>query len=136
MNPLLRGAAALGIVLWLAAPVRAQELPYGPVSLAGGRVMLGTDVSLSASTQNDESAWFNYTDYEHNTMRLMRLGVTMDLHLTDRVSFLAEARSENGDRIRPYALYVRVRPWKTKPVDLQAGRIPPTFGAFSRRVYA
>ena len=136
MNPLLRGAAALGIVLWLAAPVRAQELPYGPVSLAGGRVMLGTDVSLSASTQNDESAWFNYTDYEHNTMRLMRLGLTTDIRVSDRVSLLGEVRSENGERVRPYALYVRVHPWKNRPVDIQAGRIPPSFGAFSRRAYA
>ena len=43
MNGLLRVAAALGIVLWLAAPVRAQELPDGPVSLAGGRVRIPVD---------------------------------------------------------------------------------------------
>src|SRR5438132_14043854 len=97
MNPLLRGAAALGIVLWLAAPVRAQELPYGPVSLAGGRVMLGTDVSLSASTQNAESAWFNYTDYEHSTMRLMRLGLTTAIRVSNRVSLPGAGPSANGE---------------------------------------
>src|SRR5882672_11127352 len=98
-----RGIAALGIGLCLvnAPRVAAQELPYGPISLAGGRVTLGTDVSLSASTQNDESAWFNYTDYEHNTMRLMRLGLTTDIRVSDRVSLLGEVRSENGGRVRP-----------------------------------
>ena len=35
----------------------------------------------------------------------------------------------------PYAAYARVRPWKTHAFDMQAGRIPPTFGAFGRRAY-
>jgi hypothetical protein len=51
------------------------------------------------------------------------------------VSFLTEFRTENLGRPQPYALYVRVRPWKDRRVDIQAGRIPPTFGAFSRRTY-
>ncbi len=37
--------------------------------------------------------------------------------------------------LHPYALYVRVRPWRDRPIDIQAGRIPPTFGAFARRDY-
>src|SRR6202022_1714603 len=131
-----RGTAALGIGLVIAASAHAQELPSAPLSLAGGRVTVGTDMSLSASPQNDESAYFNYTDYAHSTTRLWRVGVTTDGHLTDRVSFLGEVRSENGDGIRPYAFYVRVRPWKDRAIDIQAGRIPPTFGAFSRRTYA
>jgi hypothetical protein len=128
--------AAVWFGVCLATAAQAQELPSHPLSLANGRVTVGTDVSFSTSTQNDEAAWFNYTDYEHNTMRLMRLGVTTDVRLTDRVSFLGEIRSENGDTIRPYALYLRLKPWKNHPVDIQAGRIPPTFGAFSRRAYA
>ena len=82
-----------------------------------------------------DGAWFNYTDYEHNALRLFRVGVTADVRLTDRVSVLTEIRSENGDSIKPYALYVRVRPWRDRPIDIQAGRIPPTFGAFARRDY-
>jgi hypothetical protein len=69
-------------------------------------------------------------------MRLTRIDVTTDVRVTDRVSFLGEVRSENGERIRPYALFVRVHPWKNRPIDIQAGRIPPSFGAFSRRAYA
>lgn len=120
----------------MAAVTQAQELPSAPLTLVNGRVTLGTDISFSASTQNDRSAWFNYTDYGHNPMRLMRIGVTTDVRVTDRVSFLGEVRSENGERIRPYALFVRVHPWKKRPIDIQGGRIPPSFGAFSRRAYA
>ena len=93
--------------------------------------------SRSPLTPQDDTdgAWFNYTDYEHNALRLFRVGVTADVRLTDRVSVLTEIRSENGDAVKPYALYVRVRPWRDRPIDIQAGRIPPTFGAFARRDY-
>ena len=30
---------------------------------------------------------------------------------------------------------MRIRPWRDRPFDIQAGRIPPTFGAFARREY-
>jgi hypothetical protein len=126
----------------LAATAQAQELPSHPLTLASGRVTIGTEVSFSTSTEKDDeeqpaqSAWFNDTDYEHSTMRLVRLGVSTDIRLTDRISLLAEVRSENGDGVRPYALFARVRPWKNRSLDIQAGRIPPAFGAFSRRAYA
>ena len=129
-------AALLLFVLCAAPAVRAQELPSGPVSLAGGRIVLGTDISVASTPQDDtEGTWFNYTDYEHNALRLFRIGLTADVRLTDRVSVLMEIRSENGDGIKPYALYVRVRPWLDRPIDIQGGRIPPTFGAFARRDY-
>lgn len=119
-----------------AAPSAAQDLPSGPLSFGNGLVTIGTDVSISATPQDDgEGAWFNYTDYEHNALRLFRLGVSADVRITDRVSVLTEIRSENGDEVTPYALYVRVRPLRERPIDIQAGRIPPTFGAFARRNY-
>jgi hypothetical protein len=124
------------LVLCTARVVSAQDLPSGPVSLANGMVVIGTDASISLTPQDDtDGAWFNYTDYEHNALRLFRVAVNADVRLTDRVSVLTEIRSENGDNVRPYALYVRVRPWRDRPIDIQAGRIPPTFGAFARRQY-
>jgi opacity protein-like surface antigen len=124
------------LVLCTASVVRAQDLPYGPVSLANGMVVIGTDLSISLTPQDDtDGAWFNYTDYEHNALRLFRVALNADVRLTDRVSVLTEIRSENGDEVKPYALYVRVRPWRDRPIDIQAGRIPPTFGAFARRDY-
>ena len=124
------------IALCLASAAGAQELPSGPISLAGGRVVIGTDISVALTPQDDtEGAWFNYTDYEHNALRLFRAGVTADVRFTDRVSVLTEVRSENGDEVEAYALYLRVRPWRDRPIDIQAGRIPPIFGAFARRDY-
>ena len=124
------------LVLCAARAAGAQELPSGPVSLGGGRVVIGTDVSISMTPQDDtDGAWFNYTDYEHNALRLFRVGVNADVRLTDQISVLTEVRSENGDGLKPYALYVRIRPWRSRPIDIQAGRIPPTFGAFARREY-
>ena len=127
----------IALVLLCAAPAaRAQELPSGPVSLAHGRIVIGTDVSMSWTPQDDtDGAWFNYTDYEHNALRLFRAAISADVRLNDHVSFLTELRSENGDALKPYALYVRMRPWRSRPIDIQAGRIPPTFGAFPRREY-
>jgi hypothetical protein len=124
------------LVLCTASVVGAQDLPSGPVSLANGMVVIGTDLSISLTPQDDtDGAWFNYTDYEHNALRLFRVAVNADVRLTDRVSVLTEIRSENGDNVKPYALYVRVRPWRDRPIDIQGGRIPPTFGAFARREY-
>jgi hypothetical protein len=124
------------IVLMLAASAGAQDLPSGPISFANGAVTLGTDISVSATPQDDgDGSWFNYTDYEHNALRLFRIGVTADVRLSDQISVLTDIRSENGDRVKPYALYVRVRPWRDRSIDIQAGRIPPTFGAFARRDY-
>lgn len=133
----LRALIVLGMGVLAAAPAQGQDLPSGPVSLAGGRVTLGAEISFSTTAQDDgNGAWFNYTDYEHNTLRMTRLGATADIRAADRVSLLADVRSENGDAVRPYALFVRIRPLKNRPIDIQAGRIPPTFGAFSRRGYA
>jgi hypothetical protein len=98
--------------------------------------VVGTDVSIALTPQDDtDGAWFNYTDYEHNALRLFRVAVNADIRVTDQISVLTEIRSENGDGVKPYALYVRVRPWRSRPIDIQAGRIPPTFGAFARREY-
>src|SRR5262245_44751264 len=90
------GALLIALVAGVAPDAAAQELPSGPLSLAGGMVVIGTDLSVSMTPQDDtDGAWFNYTDYEHNALRLFRIGVTADVHLTDRVSILTEIRSEN-----------------------------------------
>ena len=52
-------AAVFMLVVYAASPARAQELPSGPVSLAGGAVVIGTDVSVSLTPHH-------YQETEHH----------------------------------------------------------------------
>lgn len=130
----IRSAAVLFACLGVAGAARAQGLPSEPVALAGGHVTISGDVS--ASFGSADPGWFNYTDYEHFALRLMRADINAVVTAGDHFAVLGELRSENFDSLEPYALYVRIRPWTTRHLDIQAGRIPPTFGAFARRTYA
>jgi hypothetical protein len=122
----------------------AQVLPSEPLTFGTGWLTIGGDVSATASCASvagnsshctNDTGFFNYTDYQHSTLRMLIVGITTEVKAGDRLSVLAEIRSENGGLPNPYALYVRVRPWPTHGFDIQAGRVPPTFGAFSRRYY-
>jgi hypothetical protein len=116
------------------AGARAQGLPEGPITAANGTVTISGEATLTIGSR-DTVAFFNYTDYEHNALRMFRVSLAGMWRPAARLAFLAELRSEDAQRVIPYALYVRVRPWKDRPLDLQAGRIPPVFGAFARRSY-
>jgi hypothetical protein len=111
----------------------AQSLPSEPFTFAGGRVVLGGDVA--ASIAPEDTGFFNYSDYEHSTLREVRVGLAASVRASERLSFLGEIRSENFGEIQPFAAYARVKPWRDRRLDIQAGRIPPTFGAFTRRAY-
>ena len=113
----------------------AQVLPAGPAELAGGTVTIAGDATATIGS-HDDIAFFNYTDYEHNALRMVRLSVSGAWRPTDRLALLSELRTEDWERPVAYALYLRVRPWRSRPFDVQAGRIPPVFGAFARRSYA
>ena len=62
--------AALGAPL----PAGAQTLPSEPIVFGDGRVTLGGDVSWSIAP--DDSGFFNYTDYDHSTLRMIRLALS------------------------------------------------------------
>lgn len=112
----------------------AQSLPSEPIAFADGRVTVSGDVS--AGFGSEDRGFFNYTDYEHSALRLLRIDVTGAVKAGPHFTLLGEVRTENLGGVRPYALYVRIRPWTTRDFDLQVGRLPPTFGAFARRTYA
>jgi hypothetical protein len=145
---LLRGRSVLtlcaGVVLGFCLPAGAQSAPAEPVTFGGGRVTIGGDVSATFSCSDsdiatsricpDDTGFFNYTDYEHSTLRMLRIGFSAAVRATDRLSVLAEVRSEDVGHVQPYALFVRYRLWRA--IDLQVGRVPPVFGAFARRTYA
>jgi hypothetical protein len=112
----------------------AQTLPSEPIAFAGGRVTVGGDVS--ATVGSDDPGFFNFTDYEHSALRILRLDLSAAVQAGDHFALLGEVRTENVDSIVPYALYLRIRPWTSRNIDIQVGRVPPTFGAFARRTYA
>ena len=118
----------------LAGVAAAQTVPSEPVSFGNGRVVIGGDAAVSISPEDD--AYFNYSNYDHNTLREFRLGMTAQVRATERISVLGELRTENIDHISPYALYARIRPFPTRRLDVQIGRIPPTFGRFPRQAYS
>jgi hypothetical protein len=128
------GRLASLLVVCSAAAARAQTLPAEPITLAQGRVTIGGDVA--ASFGSADPGFFDYTDYEHSALRLLRVDVSAAVKAGPHFAVLAELRTENFNRPEPYALYLRIRPWTTRDFDLQVGRVPPTFGAFARRTYA
>jgi len=122
------------IFVAFSAPAAAQVPPSEPVALAGGHVTISGDVS--ASLAPEDTGFFNYTDYEHSALRLFRADLSTAFTVNRHVAFLTEIRDENIDTVRAYAFYVRIRPWAEHNIDIQAGRVPPAFGAFARRAYA
>ena len=127
-------AIACALALCGSVPARAQTLPSEPIVFADGRVTFGGDVSASFAPK--DTGYFNYTDYEHSALRLLRIDFTGSLKAGDHLAVLGEVRSENVGSPRPYALFLRIRPWTARQFDIQVGRVPPTFGAFARRTYA
>ena len=112
-----------------AAPARGED----PFSFFGGRLRLGGEVSGTLSPE--DLGFFNYTDYETNTLRLFRVDLTAEARLHRSVSLLFDGRMDNLDTPRVYALYLRVRPVAERELDLQIGLVPPVFGSFPRRRY-
>lgn len=112
----------------------AQALPEGPIRAFDGKVVVSGEVIATAGS-SDDVAYFNYTDYEHNALRMIRLGVSGMYRPATWLAFVGELRSEDLGHPTPYAAYGQVRPWRKHALDIQVGRIPPAFGAFGRRVY-
>jgi hypothetical protein len=111
----------------------AQVLPEEPISLAGGHVVFGAEVTATFAPA--DPGFFNYTSYEFSALRNLRMGVSAEIRANDRVQVLGEVRLDQGRVLEAYGLFVRVRPWPSRRFDIQAGRIPPTFGALSRTSY-
>lgn len=133
-----KGAILVTACLALSTAASAQSWPDGPwvVELGGaGRLVIGGEASASAG-RDDDIAFFNYTDYRHNTLRMVRLALAARWQPAKRFAVLADIRSENFKAPEPYALYVRLSPLADVPLDIQAGRIPPVFGRFARHAYA
>ena len=121
------------LVTGAAGSAMAQVLPEQPISLAGGRIVFGAEVS--ATFAPEDPGFFNYTSYEFSAIRNFRIGLSTEIRASDYVQVLAEVRFDQGRVLEAYGLFVRVRPWPQRRFDIQAGRIPPTFGAMTRSAY-
>jgi hypothetical protein len=127
--------AAVLAMLAAGIPARAgAQTGDTPPPAAPARVLVGGDLS-GILGPSDDVAFFNYTDYEHNALRLARVRLVGEWRLSPKVSFIGELRTEDTDSLEASAAYVRLRPWTRHAIAIQAGRIPPVIGAFNRRAY-
>jgi hypothetical protein len=123
-----------GFVLTLAVALApASTRAADPIVLWGGHLTLGGDVNLTLAP--DDDGYFNYTAYGNNLLRRARLSVSAGLRANDHLALVAQLLSDNLASPRVYALYLRLHPFAERSLDIQAGRIPPVFGAFARERY-
>lgn len=132
-------ALSFAAALVMAGPVSAQVLPSQPVTFLDGRLTVSGDVSAAFST-SDHGTYFNYGDYQYDTMRLVRLGAAASLRLGPRVTAGADVRAEGETeggpwRVYPVSLFLRVRPFAASSFAVAAGIVQPAFGAFMQRRY-
>lgn len=107
---------------------RAQTSQSGELRLLYGG-------QLSASFAKHDDGYFNQLEYVASALRWVRASLQLELRASPRLAVLTDVRADNFERVEVYALYARLRPWLRYPLDVQAGRIPPVFGAFARRRY-
>ena len=130
---LIRFTAVLAVGLSSLAMTAGADDTAPPPSRAPRRLRVGIEGLVSVAS--DDSGYFNYSSYEKSAMELVRLRMDASLRLGPRAALLAEGRMDNGEGPSLSAAYLRVRPFAGHALDIQAGRIPPVFGAFGRRAY-
>jgi len=129
------GWCTMRLAIWtfVALGVCSASASAEPLVFWGARLSLSGFASGTLAPEDE--GYFNYTGYETNVLRRFRASLSADLALSGSVSVLTEVRTDNLAVPKPYALYLRVRPWAKRSFDVQAGLIPPVFGAFARRQY-
>ncbi len=121
------------LVLLLAsvAPVAAQTADT-PASAAPRLAVSG---EVTATLGSHDPGFFNYATYDYSPLRNTRLVLNTSLRVSRRLELLGQARTDGLSHAQITALYLRVRPWPARDIDLQVGRVPPTFGLFGAAGY-
>lgn len=119
---------ATALLLAAGEAASARDLP-----LLGGRLRLAGELSGTIGPQDE--GYFNYSDYDTSRLRLFRVDLAAELRLAAVASLLVDLRSDNLHHTGIYACYLRLTPWRERTVSLQAGLVPPVFGAYPRRRY-
>jgi hypothetical protein len=128
----LAGVLCLAAGLY-AAPAAAQSADR-PYPASSGPVSVGGDFTTTLSPP-DHDAFFNYTNYDQNSLRGAQLRLVGEWRIAASLSFLGELRADNGAGVQAAAWYLRWHPSRTHALDIQVGRIPPVIGLFARQPY-
>ena len=131
----LAATILVAAVLCVPSPATAQTLPSGPIRAIDGRLLVNGEVVATMSA-TDNIAFFNYTDYEHNALRLFRFSLSGAWQPVAPARLRRRA-ADGGSRSPAGLRRLRALPalGRHSGFDIQAGRIPPSFGVFSRRAY-
>src|SRR4051794_41469430 len=102
---LLRAATCLAwLVVCVAGATRdgsAQTLPSEPIAFGDGRLTIGGDVA--ASIGSADLGFFNYSDYNHSTLRLFRLDVSAAVAAGGHPGRLPGKSTAKPGRVRAHA---------------------------------
>lgn len=125
---------ALCALLLLASTTPATAQPAGgtPQPATGRATAAG---ELTATYGSTDPGFFNYATYAYDPLRNVRLVLDGSLRPSRRLELLAQVRTDGTSQVRMAALYARVRPWVSREIDLQLGRVPTAFGLFGRNGY-
>lgn len=128
----MRTLSALLLVVVAADEVGAQAPPDARPTGAD-RIAVGGE--LTATYGSLDPGFFNYATYAYDPLRNVRVVFDASLRPVRYVELLAQVRTDGLSQARMSALYVRIRPWSNRSVDLQVGRVPTAFGVFGRNGY-
>src|SRR5204863_9972102 len=104
-------ATALIVAVAGTRAATAQSLPSGPLELANGTVTVAAEVAATIGARDDAAppacppgcgSFFNYTDYQHNALRMFRVTFSGAWRPSRRFALLTEIRSEDVETFRAY----------------------------------
>ncbi len=115
------------------SPAAAQSPAPDATPGATERISVGGEIT--ATYGSEDPGFFNYATYAYDPLQNVRLVFDASVRPMRAVEVLAQVRTDGLSQARMAALYVRLRPWDARDIDLQIGRIPTAFGLYGRNGY-